>query len=314
MTNNLPPIDKLLESFQSVYDGPNRLRREYELAREAEQLGVHVDTYRRLYEQRGEEEIDPYPKPEKWWHAPGDWGKWIWHLSLKKKLALGGKAVVKLVRSGVIFTVIIALSRYMWEAPKREKLAHYQAWQIINLATGQKTSGGRIEALQDLNKDRVSLGGLDANGANLSGIKLQNARLWNANLSGANLNDVNFNSANLNGANLSHATLIRAKLGGTHLNNANLNGAKFVGANLSKTDLGGVNNLNGAIFGCCAEFNNKGEIGKTYCTNLKGAYNITPEKVKKVVDWESACYDLDFRKELGLPPENPKNCACEYKK
>ncbi|NJL10398.1 MAG: pentapeptide repeat-containing protein [Calothrix sp. SM1_7_51] len=145
-------------------------------------------------------------------------------------------------------------------------------------------------------------------------MKLQNAKLWNANLSSANLNDVNFSGANLNGANLSNATLIRAKLGGAHLNNAKLNGAKFVGADLNKTDLGGVNNLNEAIFGCRTEFNNKGEIDKTYCTNLKGAYNITPEKIKKVVGWESACYDPGFRKELGLPPENLNNCAGEYKK
>ncbi|OKH30249.1 hypothetical protein NIES2101_42585 [Calothrix sp. HK-06] len=314
MTKNLPAIDDLRESFNRVYDGPDRLQREYDLVVEAERLGMPLDTYRRLYELRGEEHIDPYPKPKKWWHAPGDWGKWVWHLPLKKKLALGKKGIVKLIQSGVIITVIIALGRYMWEAPKREKLAHYQAWQIINSAAGQKTSGGRIEALQYLNKDRVSLGGLDANGANLSGIKLQNAKLWNANLSGANLNDVNFSGVNLNGANLSNATLIRAKLGGAHLNNANLNGAKFVGADLSKTDLGGVNNLNGAIFGCRAEFNNKGEIDKTYCTNLKSAYNITPEKIKKVVDWESACYDPDFCKELGLPSENSNNCAGEHKK
>jgi hypothetical protein len=48
-----PNIGALRDSFNRVYHGPDRLRREYELTMEAERLGVHIDTYRRLYELRG---------------------------------------------------------------------------------------------------------------------------------------------------------------------------------------------------------------------------------------------------------------------
>ncbi len=55
MPNHKISIDALRNSFNSVYDGPDRLQREYEMAMEAERLGVHIDTYRRLYELRKEE-------------------------------------------------------------------------------------------------------------------------------------------------------------------------------------------------------------------------------------------------------------------
>jgi BTB/POZ domain-containing protein KCTD9 len=108
MSNNPPAIDVLRDSFNRVYHGPDRLRREYELTIEAERLGVYIDTYRRLYELRSEEEIEPYPKPKKWWCVPGEWSKWVWHLPAKKKIALSKKGVVKLVQSGVVITIAIA--------------------------------------------------------------------------------------------------------------------------------------------------------------------------------------------------------------
>lgn len=324
MSNN-SQIDVLRDSFNRIYNGPDRLRREYELTMEAERLGVHIDTYRRLYELRGEEEIDPYPNPKKWWHTPGEWGKWVWHLPPKKKFALGRKGVVKLVQSGVIITVALALGQYFLEAPKRVKQSHYQAWQMINSAAGQKTSGGRIEALQDLNKDDVSLAGLDASGANLRGINLQNANLYQANLSKANFNEANFINAKLYRANLSgiairYANLAGARLGSTNLiksdlTAANLINADLTAANLSAANLIGANLINanlskatfiGTYLGCITNDKNK-----TYCTNLKGVKNITPEEIKKVNNWQFACYDPDFRIKLGLPPQNPKLCTGE---
>lgn len=363
MTSHPPTIDELRDSFQNVYHGPDRLQREYDLVMEAERLGVPLDTYRRLYELRGEEAIDPYPKPKKWWHTPGDWGKWVWHLPAKKKLALGRKGVFKLVQSGVILTIAIGIGRYVWEAPKREKLAHYQAWQMINSAKGQTGSGGRIEALQDLNKDKVSLAWLDASNTNLSGIKLQNANLDNAKLDNSNLSNADFSNANFHGAdlkrvrldkanlsnanlsfaelsaaklyhanlskaeftgadltkaNLSNAILTGANLNGNltdanfseaNLNNANLTDAILKGANLSNADLSNANltgaDLSDANFSCfTVSYNNK-----TYCTNLKGAFGITPEQIKKAKNWQQACYDPAERKKLGLSPQNPQNCA-----
>jgi uncharacterized protein YjbI with pentapeptide repeats len=361
MSSNPPSIDELRKSFNRVYHGPDRLQQEYELVMESERLGVPLDTYRRLYELRGEIHIEPYPKPKKWSHTPGDWSKWVWYLTHKKKLVLARKGVVKLVQSGVILTIVIGIGRYVWEAPNREKQRHYQAWQIINLAAGQKTSGGRIEALQDLNKDRVILTGLDANSANLMFIKLQNAylleanlsntdlsfaklnsaylhkanlsnarfyganlekadlneavfleaELFNANLSGTNLSNANFekanlikvnlSNANLEKANLEKAVLLEAELFNANLSNTNLTAANLTAANLSNVNLSGTN-LSNAYFFCRPTLD--------YCTNFKGAINITPEQIKKANFWDYACYDTEFRKKLGLPPENPK-CAGE---
>jgi hypothetical protein len=269
MNNNTPNIEELRESFARVYDGPDRLQREYDLVCEAKRLNMEVDIYRRLYDLRSEEPIDPYPKTKNGWNIHTTWAKWALHLPRKKKWALLRKGSVKLLQSGIVITVVIGLGRYVWEAPKRQKQAQYQAWMVINSALGQNSSGGRIQALQDLNKDEVSLQGLKAPEANLEGIKLEKAQLGGASLEKAWINKANLKGSNLNGAwlknaNLSETDLSGASLHGSHLYGANLNGA----------------NLNGA--------------------NLNGAKNLTPEQVKTAKNWEKAHYDTELRNQLGL--------------
>ncbi len=192
------------------------------------------------------------------------------------------------------------------ETDKRQKLAHYQAWQMINSARGQTGSGGRIEALQDLVKDGVVLAGLDASGADLGGIKLQKAFLGRANLRNtklynADLRNASLWNANLHDADLRFAILHNADLDDANLESANLRNALLKGIDLRNINFGGVE-IGDAKIQC--NINN-------YCTNLKGAKNITPEQIKKASYWQSACYDPDFRIKLGLPPENPKQCAGE---
>jgi len=65
-------------------------------------------------------------------------------------------------------TVLVAVIFYIVGCPERQRQAenqrktkHYQAWQVINSAQGKKYSGGRIDALQDLNKEEVDLIGVD---------------------------------------------------------------------------------------------------------------------------------------------------------
>ena len=55
----------------------------------------------------------------------------------------------------VLFGVIF----YYSESGDRRKQRHYQAWQVVNSALGQHGSGGRIEALQELNADRSAADG-----------------------------------------------------------------------------------------------------------------------------------------------------------
>jgi hypothetical protein len=76
ITNNNPDIHVLRDSFNRVYHRPNRLQREYDLQKEAKQMGMLLEDYRQLYELRDEEEIDPYPQ-QKWWKKPKLWIGWL---------------------------------------------------------------------------------------------------------------------------------------------------------------------------------------------------------------------------------------------
>ncbi|HEV8598686.1 MAG TPA: pentapeptide repeat-containing protein [Gemmatimonadales bacterium] len=108
------------------------------------------------------------------------------------------------------------------------KAANYQAWTVINSAQGKGGSGGRIDALQDLNRNAVSLSGVRLDGAWLEGIELPGAMLSRASLQEANLRGANLQAANLEGANLT----------GINLTGANLQGAFLKGADLSEAQLG----------------------------------------------------------------------------
>jgi len=151
----------------------------------------------------------------------------------------------------VLFGVIF----YWSEAGDRRKQKHYQAWQVINTAQGKGGSGGRIEALQELNQDRVPLIGVDVSGAFLRGVRLPRASLNRANfeaadarnssfarsaLEYANLRSANLRQSNLNGADLQHADLEDSDLEGATLTGANLAEANLKSADLRNCDLLGI--------------------------------------------------------------------------
>src|ERR1700747_2409449 len=98
------------------------------------------------------------------------------------------------------FGVIIAVVFYFADSGDRIKQKHYQAWQVINTAQGKGGSGGRIEALQELNTDRVPLVGMDLSDAFLQGVKLDHADLPRSNFGSADLRNSSFRSANLTNA------------------------------------------------------------------------------------------------------------------
>src|SRR5277367_6072987 len=74
-------------------------------------------------------------------------------------------------------SVLVAVIFYFSESSDRTKLKHYQAWQVINTAQGKGGSGGRLEALQELNADGVPLVGVDLGAAFLQGIRLKRVNL-----------------------------------------------------------------------------------------------------------------------------------------
>jgi hypothetical protein len=153
------------------------------------------------------------------------------------------------------FSILVAVIFYFSESGDRLKQKHYQAWQVINTAQGKGGSGGRIEALQELDQDGVPLVGVDVSGAFLQGIRLPGARLLRADLNAvdarnsdfqaadftsADLHSGNFRESNLSGANFQDADLAEADFCSANLNGAVLDGATLDAADLGNADLSNV--------------------------------------------------------------------------
>src|SRR5882724_8913308 len=113
------------------------------------------------------------------------------------------------------FSVLIAVIFYFSESGDRLKQKHYQAWQVINTAQGKGGNGGRLDALQELNEDRVPLVGVDVSGAFLQGLHLEKANLARANFSSADVRNaalvsIDFSDADLRSANFRDSSLHNA--------------------------------------------------------------------------------------------------------
>jgi uncharacterized protein YjbI with pentapeptide repeats len=174
-----------------------------------------------------------------------EWG-WEW-----AAFALSNWAFLEVLEYLGTFSVLIAVIFYFSESGDRVKQRHYQAWQVINTAQGKGGSGGRIEALQELNEDKVPLVGVDVSSAFLQGLRLDHASLLrsdfssadarNADLAGCDFTLANLNSTNLRSANLTGARFIQANLTDADLTGASLVGVDFSGATLDGADLRNAN-------------------------------------------------------------------------
>src|ERR1700723_3435128 len=170
-------------------------------------------------------------------------------------------------------SILVAAIFYFSEAGDRIKQKHYQAWQVINTAQGKGGSGGRLEALQELNADRVPLVGVDVSGAYLQGIRLGKSSLVRANFSavdarnsdfrGADFSDANLRGANFREVNFAGAVLKRADLQDADLVRADLSGASLAGASLANADLRQAN-LDGVVWN---------EIASIKAANIAGVRN-----------------------------------------
>jgi hypothetical protein len=154
------------------------------------------------------------------------------------------------------FGVLIAVIFYFSESGDRLKQKHYQAWQVVNTAQGRGGNGGRIDALQELNADRIALVGVDVSGAFLQGIQLHGARLSRCNFAGTDLRNSDFDSADMSDANLREANFRESALRGVEFDDADLTDADLWGA-----DLRGAN-LSRAIL-------EKADLSRTNLANLK---------------------------------------------
>jgi hypothetical protein len=178
--------------------------------------------------------------------------EWIWEWVA---FALSNWTFLEVLEYLGSFSVLVAVIFYFSEAGNRVKQRHYQAWQVINTAQGKGGSGGRIEALQELNHDKVPLVGVDVSSAFLQGIHLSKANLLRSNFSAADLRNsdlsacdftlADLSSTNLRGSVLdeaafAEANLRNADLNGSRLTNAHLDGAILDSADLRGADLTGV--------------------------------------------------------------------------
>ena len=174
------------------------------------------------------------------------------------------------------FSVLVAVIFYYSETGDRIKQKHYQAWQVINTAQGKGGSGGRIEALQELNKDGVPLVGVDLSSAFLQGVRLEKADLHRANLNAADLRGAVLRGSNLEFADLRSANLRGADLYALDLANAYLTDADLVDANLRNADLTSAKLDSADLTGAKLE-----GVKTSAETSFKGAVGVPAQMVKR---------------------------------
>jgi hypothetical protein len=193
---------------------------------------------------------------------------------------------LQLIGFGLI--VPLGLSVFVGVAAVKE-MRIKQLWQTVEAAKEQKLSPVRNQALQELVKAGISLASI-----NLSGADLSDANLSRTNLRSADLRSADLSRADLMGADLSRADLMGADLSGADLSGADLSGADLSGADLSGADLSRAD-LSRADLSCFLDLDNK-----RYCTDLRGAKDLTPVQIKSANNWQQAQYDRAFRQKLGL--------------
>jgi len=183
----------------------------------------------------------PAPWPVRRQAARAEWQKpfiafeWCWEWLA---YVLSNWSFLEVLEYLGTFSVLIGVIFYFSESGDRVKQRHYQAWQVINTAQGKGGSGGRIEALQELNADKVPLVGVDVASAFLQGLDLHGANLMRSDFSAADLRNgnligVNFTLANLHSANLRDSSLDHAVFANADLAEADFAGSSMVGADLS---------------------------------------------------------------------------------
>jgi hypothetical protein len=183
-----------------------------------------------------------------------------------------------------ILSVLFAVVFYFAESGDRKKQKHYQAWQVINTAQGKGGSGGRIEALQELNLDHVPLVGVNAAGAFLQGVELRRANLLRCDLEAADLRDSILEGSDLEYANLRSVNFRQGNLRAVRLDEADLQDSDLVNADLSGATLNGVNLENADLRRANLQGVRWQRIRSVAKTNIQGVRNAP----QGFVEWAMA--------------------------
>lgn len=193
--------------------------------------------------------LEPAPR-----HRPDDWRTFrsgirhAWLLPLVGidwcfdwvAFALSRWAFLEVLQYLGSFSVLVAVIFYFSESGDRLKQKHYQAWQVINTAQGKGGSGGRIEALQELNHDKVPLVGVDLSGAFLQGVRLPRAQMVRSNLNAVDARNSDFHGTDLIYSDLQWGNFRNSNFTGTDLRDVDLSNADFCSSDLSKAMLEGA--------------------------------------------------------------------------
>lgn len=192
----------------------------------------------------------PRSRPDSWktldsrlkhrWAVPFIAFEWLWEWAA---FGLSNWRFLEVLEYLSTFSVLVGVILYFSESGDRIKLRHYQAWQVINTAQGKGGSGGRIEALQELNQDKVPLVGVDVSSSFLRGLKLEHASLVRADFSSADVRDgdfrgTDFADADLHSANFRNADLEQTSFEAVDLADSDLAGSHLQGALFDDADLG----------------------------------------------------------------------------
>lgn len=200
-------------------------------------------------------------------------------------------------------SVLVAVLFYFSESGDRTKQKHYQAWQVINTAQGKGGSGGRIDALQELNADGIPLVGVDVSGAFLQGINLAGARLLRANFHATDLRDSDFHLADFTDADLRSANLRGNNLQRASFHGANLSDSDLTGADLRQADLSDANLDNADLHDSNLQDFSWRVIASLKKANIEGVKNAPPGFVEWAIQKGAV---RTANKGSVQPPQNPE--------
>lgn len=184
------------------------------------------------------------PKPKPWReHCQHKSPRWAFPIRTSNWIlewiawCLGGWVLLEVLEYLSMFSVLVAVIFYFSETGVRTMQRHYQAWQVIDAAQGKGGNGGRIEAMQQLNHDGVSLVGIQADNAFLFGILLKGGQLDRCDMDSSDLRNSVFDRATLTFCNLQSANFRGASFTNADLTDADLQDADFTAANLTSANL-----------------------------------------------------------------------------
>jgi hypothetical protein len=179
----------------------------------------------------------------------------------KKPDGLFRKKIWEFGKAGTIFATVFSLLQYCGEVPKRQQQNYFQAWQLINTASTQPGQGGRVQALEYINKDKpwwivppflkfVPKCKKEKENECLVGVKIEKANLNGVDLEGANLTSSEFGGTSFRDANLKGVIFKDAEFAFIDKDDNNKKKfANFKGANLENADLSNADDFDpsGAI-------------------------------------------------------------------